>query len=167
MFLQNLKEDKISNDNKSKTDNKSKFDIYKQIFDEYQSYKVKNEDIKKLYVYIKNKYIKKLKKGELDLRIERIRIEEELNKSNSKYTDKDEKLRVMIGTLYLTVTINLVLEFLKTNFDSKYSFGLGLLFVVYILYKIDKIIRKNKNKEKDLVNKISLKVLDDIINGEV
>ncbi|EHK2336341.1 hypothetical protein KCK34_002826 [Clostridium perfringens] len=167
MFLQNLKEDKISNDNKSKTDNKSKFDIYKQIFDEYQSDKVKNEDIKKLYVYIKNKYIKKLKKGELDLRIERIRIEEELNKSNSKYTDKDEKLRVMIGTLYLTVTINLVLEFLKTNFDSKYSFGLGLLFVVYILYKIDKIIRKNKNKEKDLVNKISLKVLDDIINGEV
>ncbi|ELC8426416.1 TPA: hypothetical protein I9Z34_003036 [Clostridium perfringens] len=167
MFLQNLKEDKISNDNKSKTDNKSKFDIYKQIFDEYQSDKVKNEDIKKLYVYIKNKYIKKLKKGELDLRIERIRIEEELNKSNSKYTDKDEKLRVMIGTLYLTVTINLVLEFLKTNFDSKYSFGLGLLFVVYILYKIDKIIRKNKNKEKDLVNKISLKVLDDIINGEI
>ena len=161
MFLQNLKEDKISNDNKSK------FDIYKQIFDEYQSDKVKNEDIKKLYVYIKNKYIKKLKKGELDLRIERIRIEEELNKSNSKYTDKDEKLRVMIGTLYLTVTINLVLEFLKTNFDSKYSFGLGLLFVVYILYKIDKIIRKNKNKEKDLVNKISLKVLDDIINGEI
>ena len=73
----------------------------------------------------------------------------------------------MIGTLYLTVTINLVLEFLKTNFDSKYSFGLGLLFVVYILYKIDKIIRKNKNKEKDLVNKISLKVLDDIINGEI
>ena len=116
MFLQNLKEDKISNDKKSKTDNKSKFDIYKQIFDEYQSDKVKNEDIKKLYVYIKNKYIKKLKKGELDLRIERIRIEEELNKSNSKYTDKDEKLRVMIGTLYLTVTINLVLEFLKTNF---------------------------------------------------
>ncbi|EGT5618958.1 hypothetical protein BUL45_07715 [Clostridium perfringens] len=167
MFLQNLKEDKISNDKKSKTDNKSKFDIYKQIFDEYQSDKVKNEDIKKLYVYIKNKYIKKLKKGELDLRIERIRIEEELNKSNSKYTDKDEKLRVMIGTLYLTVTINLVLEFLKTNFDSKYSFGLGLLFVVYILYKIDKIIRKNKNKEKDLVNKISLKVLDDIINGEI
>ncbi|MGU9454654.1 hypothetical protein ACV31Y_15030 [Clostridium perfringens] len=59
MFLQNLKEDKISNDKKSKTDNKSKFDIYKQIFDEYQSDKVKNEDIKKLYVYIKNKYIKK------------------------------------------------------------------------------------------------------------
>ncbi|MDK0618479.1 hypothetical protein P5F24_11155 [Clostridium perfringens] len=159
MFLQNLNKDKII------TDNESKFDSYKQIFDEYQSNKVKSEDIKKLYVYIKNEYIEKLKKGELDLRGERIRIEEELNKINSKYTDKDEKLRVMIGTLYLTVTINLVLEFLKTNFDSKYSFGLGLLFVVYILYKIDKIIRKNKNKERDLVNKISLKVLDDIIEG--
>ncbi|BDU86342.1 hypothetical protein ACOT6T_14780 [Clostridium perfringens] len=165
MFLQNLNEDKINTDNERKSNSESKLDVYKEIFDEYQSDKLKSEDIKKLYVYIKNKYIEKLKKEKLDLTIERIRIEEELSRSNSKYTDKDEKLKIMIGTLYLTVTINLVLEFLKTSFDSKYSFGLGLLFVVSILYGIDRVIRKNKNKEKDLVNKISLLVLDDIMKG--
>lgn len=145
----------------------SSVDIHKEIFYEYQKYN--NEDKKlvaSIYNEIKTDYEKLLRYGLLNINLERIRI----NKSLSRYKDtanKKNELNKLIFLLAITGMLNGLLKYFEAT-GKGLGLPIGFEYIIYIglnMYLLFSLIKediKYKSAEKDLVNNISLIVLDDI-----
>lgn len=106
--------------------------------------------------------------GNLDIKIERIRIERCLG-AHKKMSGIIDKNNVSIGSNFMFLLINIMITYFNTFHKSEIvniviyfveiAVGVGLV-ALYI-----KQSRCESIHEKDLVNYISLKVLDDIENG--
>jgi hypothetical protein len=150
--------------------NKTPIDIHKELFYEYQGSECSEKNlVEDLYNEIKTHYEKQIKDEKFDIHLERIRI----NNSLSKYSDTTNKrndLNKAILILYLTLVFNALLKF-SESIGNEYKFLGGsqvtiFLFIIgYFFYKVIKEDEKSKTREKDLVNNISLIVLDDMENG--
>ncbi len=146
-----------------KKSEKSRVDICKNIFDDYQI--DTNEEkilIDELYEYIRNLYMERLNKGDLNIEKEKIRINRSLGKYKAENKEREDKLRAMVVSIYLTVSINVFLWFIKDIFKIEFVVIVSIVFLVLFLNYMDKQIKKDKNEERDLVNRLSLIVLKDI-----
>ncbi|EGT4141822.1 hypothetical protein C4D43_13665 [Clostridium perfringens] len=137
-------------------------------FDKYQdeeNYEI--ETIKEIYTHIYTVYVKRLKEGNLNIKLEKIRIEKSLAK-HKRSSEKLEAVSITIVIGMITITLNLLIEFLK-NLFTNYSISKVWLFVLIII--IFQLFmhkyKKTRAYERDLVNYISLKVIEDIENGIV
>lgn len=148
-----------------KKSEKSRVDICKNIFDDYQI--DTNEEkilIDELYEYIRNLYMERLNKGDLNIEKEKIRINRSLGRYKAENKEKEDKLRAMVVSIYLTVIINIFLWFIKDTFKFGFAVIFSIVLLIIFLYFMDREIKKDKNEERDLVNKLSLIVLRDIEN---
>lgn len=146
-----------------KKSEKSRVDICKNIFDDYQI--DTNEEkilIDELYEYIREVYMERLHKGNLNIEKEKIRINRSLGKYKAENKEKEDKLRAMVVSIYLTVIINIFLWFVKDIFKFGFAVTFSIVLLIIFLYFMDIEIKKDKNEERDLVNKLSLIVLKDI-----
>lgn len=139
-------------------------------FDKYQ-----NEDsyfydsIVELHDYIKSIYIKRLKEGNLDIKLERIRIEECIG-SHKKVSEKLSASNIVIVTSIITILINLILTCFEELAKAKEILWdkvmlVGIIITFIIMQQAYKSYKDSGAYERDLVNYISLKVLDDIEKG--
>ena len=157
--------------------NKSINDINKDIlkrckkeFDNYQDeengfYGSMNE----LYKYIKDIYLERLNEGKLDIKIERIRIKNSLG-NYKKTSEKLDSINIVLITSCITTIINMLNSYFKSKVESgdlsrEMSIDFGLFVVVGVMCLTVRAGEKSSAYERDLVNHISLKVLDDIENG--
>lgn len=152
--------------------NKTPIEIHKELFYEYQDSKCNERNlVEDLYNEIKIHYEKQLADINLNIHLERIRI----NKSLSKYNDTSNKrneVNKAIGLVCLTMMFNVLLKFLEASEKvfGYISYAFGMVVVLYAMYDLVKDKNKSRSSEKDLVNNISLIVLDDIqksINQDV
>lgn len=165
-----LKKEKEKDIKYTNSDNKELLEKCKYEFDKYQNkdsyyYDSTNE----LYNYIKNKYIKKISDGNFNIKIERIRIERSLG-NHKKISEKLTASNIALMTSIINVSIGTMFKLLedwtKDNFMPWYV--IWILLIVLMLVLTRETYRANKDSnanERDLVNYISLKVLDDIENG--
>ncbi|ELC8342872.1 hypothetical protein [Clostridium perfringens] len=165
-----LKKEKEKDIKCANSDNKELLEKCKYEFDKYQNrdsyyYDSMNE----LYNYIKNEYIKKINDGNFNIEIERMRIEKSLGE-HKKISEKLTASNIALMTSIITVSIGTMFKLLedwtKDNSIPWYVIWILLIVLMVILtretYKSNKYSNAN---ERDLVNYISLKVLDDIENG--
>lgn len=148
------------------SNNKKILNRCKQEFDNYQN---KNsyyyDSTNELYNYIKDKYIKKIDQGKLDIKIERIRIERCLGKHKG-LSDKVDGAGLVLMTGFITYLLNLISIYLRQGIkDIVISTSVLVMVVGFFMYSFASINNKSGNYERDLVNYISLKVLDDIEKG--
>lgn len=139
-------------------------------FDKYQnSDSYFYDSVVELYDYIKKTYIKRLKEGNLDIKLERIRIEECLG-SHKKVSEKLDSSSIVIVTSIITILINLIITCFEELAKAKEIFWdkvllIGIIISVIVMQQAYKSNKDSGAYERDLVNYISLKVLDDIEKG--
>lgn len=153
-----------------KNENKEILDKCKYEFDKYQNeecyyYGSMNE----LYNYIKGEYIKKINNEDFNIEIERLRIEKSLGK-HKKISEKLSTSNIALMTSIITVSMGAlfaVVEDLVKYYNMPW--WASWIFIIIVFSVLGKQVYKshmNSNaNERDLVNYISLKVLDDIENG--
>lgn len=148
------------------SNNKKILNRCKQEFDKYQnvdSYYYDSTD--ELYNYIKDTYIKKMDQGKLDIKIERIRIERCLGKHKG-LSAKVDGAGLVLMTGFITYLLNLISIYLREGIkDIFISTSVLVMVVGGLMYGVTNINSKSGNDERDFVNYVSLKVLDDIENG--
>lgn len=162
--------DKILNKKSIEEKNKELIINCKCEFDKYQdeeNYEI--ETIKEIYTYIYKEYVKKLKEGNLNIKLEKIRIEKSLEK-HKKTSEKLDAASITLVIGIITIILNLIMDFLKSQLNSyhisKYwLFTLILIIFASVMRSIENDNKKSRAYERDLVNYISLKVLEDIENG--
>ncbi|MDU2445590.1 MAG: hypothetical protein E7D43_14405 [Clostridium perfringens] len=152
------------------SDNKELLEKCKYEFDKYQNrdsyyYDSMNE----LYNYIKEEYRKKISEGILNIEIERMRIEKSLGE-HKKISEKLTASNIALMTSIITLSIGNMFKILEdwTKDNSIPWYVIWILLIVLMLVLTRETYRANKDSnanERDLVNYISLKVLDDIENG--
>lgn len=152
--------------NYSNSNNKEILNRCKQEFNNYQN---KNsyyyDSTNELYNYIKDRYIKMIDQGKLDIKIERIRIERCLGKHKG-LSAKVDGAGLVLMTGFITYLLNLISIFLREDIkDIVISTSVLVMIVGFFMYSFTSINNKSGNYERDLVNYISLKVLDDIEKG--
>ncbi|EHK2389587.1 hypothetical protein DMN31_09245 [Clostridium perfringens] len=165
-----LKKEKEKDIKYANSDNKELLEKCKYEFDKYQNkdsyyYDSTNE----LYNYIKNKYIKKISDGNFNIKIERIRIERSLG-NHKKISEKLTASNIALMTSIITVSIGTMFKLLEdwTKDNSMPWYGIWIFLIALMIVLTREIYKSNKDSnanERDLVNYISLKVLDDIENG--
>lgn len=152
-----------------KNENKEILDKCKYEFDKYQ-----NEEcyyygsINDLYNYIKGEYIKKMNNKNFNIEIERLRIEKSLGK-HKKISEKLSTSNIALMTSIITVSMGalfaLVQELVKSDYIPWYVAWSFIIIVISILVRqVYKSYKDSNFNERDLVNYISLKVLNDIEN---
>ncbi|WEV18644.1 hypothetical protein [Clostridium perfringens] len=162
--------DKILNKKSIEEKNKELIINCKCEFDKYQdeeNYEI--ETIKEIYTHIYTVYVKKLKRGNLNIKLEKIRIEKSLAK-HKKTSEKLDTASITLVIGIITIILNLIMDFLKSQLNS-YHISKGWLFTLILIIfasvmrSIENENKKSRAYERDLVNYISLKVLNDIENG--
>lgn len=165
-----LKKEKEKDIKCANSDNKELLEKCKYEFDKYQNkdsyyYDSMNE----LYNYIKEKYTKKISEGILNIEIERMRIEKNLGnhkKTSEKLSTSNIALITSIITVSMGALFTLVEELVKSDYIPWYVAWSFILIVISILVRqVYKSYKDSNFNERDLVNYISLKVLNDIENG--
>lgn len=153
---------------------KTKLNDYEKIMSEFKSDIVNNKtteqynDINKGYKAIKKYYEDKYKNEEFDIKIEKIRIERNLGIHHNDMTS--------FGLTYFVTIIGVifyfVFQFIINAFD-KYNNSLKMVATVFFLggmfYTVMSVVGKEitKDKPRNLMLNISLKVLKDIEKEEV
>lgn len=165
-----LKKEKEKDIKYANSDNKELLEKCKYEFDKYQNkdsyyYDSMNE----LYNYIKNKYIKKISDENFNIKIERMRIERSLGK-HKNISDKLDVANIGLVTGIMTVSITAIFTWLEDYAKVKIIPWEMAIIIIVMMFGILIIEAYKSNKdsnvnERDLVNYISLKVLDDIENG--
>lgn len=165
-----LKKEKEKDIKCANSDNKELLEKCKYEFDKYQNrdsyyYDSMNE----LYNYIKNEYIKKINDGNFNIEIERMRIEKSLGE-HKKISEKLTASNIALMTSIITVSIGTMFKLLEdwTKDNSIPWYVIWILLIVLMVVLTRETYKSNKDSnanERDLVNYISLKVLDDIENG--
>lgn len=165
-----LKKEKEKDIKCANSDNKELLEKCKYEFDKYQNkdsyyYYSMNE----LYNYIKEEYRKKISEGILNIEIERMRIEKSLGE-HKKISEKLTASNIALMTSIITLSIGNMFKILEdwTKDNSIPWYVIWILLIVLMLVLTRETYRANKDSnanERDLVNYISLKVLDDIENG--
>ncbi|EHK2357032.1 hypothetical protein KCK31_002498 [Clostridium perfringens] len=165
-----LKKEKEKDIKYANSDNKELLEKCKYEFDKYQNrdsyyYDSMNE----LYNYIKEEYRKKISEGILNIEIERMRIEKSLGE-HKKISEKLTASNIALMTSIITLSIGNMFKILEdwTKDNSIPWYVIWILLIVLMLVLTRETYRANKDSnanERDLVNYISLKVLDDIENG--
>ncbi|EOU1478349.1 hypothetical protein [Clostridium perfringens] len=164
-----LKKEKEKDIKFANSDNKELLEKCKYEFDKYQNrdsyyYDSMNE----LYNYIKEAYIKKISEGILNIEIERMRIERSLG-NHKNISEKLDVANIGLVTGIMTVSITAIFTWLEDSAKVKiipWEMAILIIVMMFIIF-IREAYKSNKNSgvyEKDLVNYISLKVLDDIEN---
>ena len=162
--------DKILNKKSIKAKNEELIDKCKDEFDKYQAeenYEI--ETIKEIYTHIYKEYVKKLKEGNLNIKLEKIRIEKSLGK-HKKTSEKLDAASITLVIGIITIILNSIMNFLRNQLTSyhiskDWLFALILIIFALVMRSIENEHKKSRAYERDLVNYISLKVLDDIENG--
>ncbi|MGU8655162.1 hypothetical protein G6Z26_15425 [Clostridium perfringens] len=165
-----LKKEKEKDIKYANSDNKELLEKCKNEFDKYQNrdsyyYDSMNE----LYNYIKNKYIKKISDGNFNIKIERMRIERSLG-NHKNISEKLDVANIGLVTGMMTVSITAIftcLEELAKGEKISWEIVVFLIIMMFV-YFVREAYKSHKDSnvsERDLVNYISLKVLDDIENG--
>ncbi|HFE9686377.1 TPA: hypothetical protein ACGA33_002118 [Clostridium perfringens] len=165
-----LKKEKEKDIKYANSDNKELLEKCKYEFDKYQNrdsyyYDSMNE----LYNYIKEEYRKKISEGILNIEIERMRIKKSLGE-HKKISEKLTASNIALMTSIITLSIGNMFKILEdwTKDNSIPWYVIWILLIVLMLVLTRETYRANKDSnanERDLVNYISLKVLDDIENG--
>ncbi|HII4481708.1 hypothetical protein [Clostridium perfringens] len=164
--------DKILNKKSIKAKNQELIDNCKDEFDKYQyeeNYEI--ETIKEIYTHIYNGYVKKLKEGNLNIKLEKIRIEKSLAK-HKKTSEKLDAASITLVIGIITIILNSIMDFFKSQLTSyhiskDWLFALILIIFALVMRSIENENKKSRAYERDLVNYISLKVLNDIEKGIV
>ena len=165
-----LRKEKEKDIEYANSDNKELLEKCKYEFDKYQnreSYYYDSMD--ELYNYIKNKYIKKISDGNFNIKIERMRIEKSLAK-HKKTSEKLDAASITLVIGIITIILNSIMDFFKSQFTSYHiskNWLFALIFIIFavVMRSLEKEHKKSRSYERDLVNYISLKVLNDIENG--
>lgn len=164
--------DKILNKKSIKGQNQELISNCKCEFDKYQdkeNYEV--EAIKEIYTHIYNGYVKKLKEENLNIKLEKIRIEKSLAK-HKKTSEKLDAASITLVIGIITIILNSIMDYLKSQLTSyhiskDWLFALILIIFALVMRNIENEHKKSRAYERDLVNYISLKVLNDIENGVI
>lgn len=151
--------------NKSKTNSITCEELMKE-FDVLHNIEGVNEykNIKDTYYKLKEFYKKKIKHKEIETQIEKIRLEKKLGRYEGKVIQFNSAFVCAFCSSILIVIIQVMLQI----YNNKNSALIGELFTlftllilfIYIIYDFTK--DSTKQKPKDLIIFISLKVLDDI-----
>lgn len=131
----------------------------------------KYEGIYKLYTQIKDEYIEKINKQEIDLSIEKIRLETILGKYNNPITNIYMGYFVSIVAVIITILLE-QLGIFSIDIESRLPFlpqgtniSLKLLtafFYMYVLMRVLNGKKERKDNSQYLVNCIRLKIIEDI-----
>ncbi|EOU1580134.1 hypothetical protein ACSXDI_06185 [Clostridium perfringens] len=165
-----LKKEKEKDIKCANSDNKELLEKCKYEFDKYQNkdsyyYDSMNE----LYNYIKEEYRKKISEGILNIEIERMRIERSLG-NHKNISEKLDVANIGLVTGIMTVSITAIftcLEELAKGEKISWEIVVFLIIIMFVSF-VREAYKSHKDSnvsERDLVNYISLKVLDDIENG--
>lgn len=154
-----------------KDENYYNFEIFKSEFDKSLLNPMKKKGLKKLYLYIKESYENQIKQGTFEIKYERIRIEKDLGKY---YVISKEKANNLNGTIKIITTSMLTYGVINVimGLDIPIFLKGGIITVilsVFLLMVMDGDL-KSKHYEKDVVNSLSLIVLDELeeeINKEL
>lgn len=124
-------------------------------------------NINKIYIEVREYYINKRRKEKFDIKIEKIRIEQNLGSFFNNFTAYNMAFYIAVfGSLFYFM-IQTILSYIDTGnkiFDSVLSLMVLLGFLFFITKEIDKSIQKDK--PRNFMLNISLKVLEDIENED-
>lgn len=141
--------------------------IYDKVMDEFNSDNITEADksysnIKKIYDEIKEFYKNKINNEEMNIKFEKIRIEEKLGKYSTDITEFGVSYFIVIfGNIFYFMIQDI---FQYWNFNRTINFALNFITLAIFLVVTMKSIGKDLKKEspKGLMLNISLKVLDEL-----
>ncbi|SMC19357.1 hypothetical protein SAMN02745134_00808 [Clostridium acidisoli DSM 12555] len=143
--------------------------IYDKVMDEFNSDNITEADksysnIKKIYDEIKEFYKNKINNEEMNIKFEKIRIEEKLGKYSTDITEFGVSYFIVIfGNIFYFMIQDI---FQYWSFNRTINFALNFVTLAIFLVVTMKSIGKDLKKEspKGLMLNISLKVLDELEN---
>jgi len=145
---------------KSKKDCKDYEELIKNFDDNSKSpYDKDYNNVLKLYYHIKNYYKRKIVIGEIDIIIEKVRLEKNIGKYESSLTNLNTT--VITGLLCIFIQFIFIEGAKLTRYNNSFvTFSLTVI-MMYIFFSV---ITKQSKKDKynDLLNYISLKVLEEL-----
>lgn len=150
--------------NKNKKVDKNKMDLEKckEIFE--NCIKDDNEDKKivtTLYNEINLKYEELLKKNKLNIKLERLRIEKSIGKYRVKTKENNEFYR-MIGAIIITNIFTVASRYIENFYGASIGFVVVIGSIFLLIKSLEKDREKEFDREIDLVNYISILVLEEL-----
>lgn len=140
---------------------KNKYDIkkYEREIKEFSNYNNEYSFYNELYEKVKFHYIEKIERGTIDIKIEKIRLESYMGKHLSMSMNFILYYFIAIFGGIFTVTIQEAVKIFKYSSPPINTIILFIVLAV-IIYVVDKNVKKDK--PKDVIAFVSLKVLEDI-----
>lgn len=150
----------------SSLNRKKKFNLGERITQNFRQINIENiqnkndyDDIEECYKKIKTYYINKINAKQIDINIERIRLENSIGKYNGYYSSV---YITMIISIFSATMVLIMQEFLKSLKINNYLGNAWFLMILFAIaaFSIGKEFKKDKTK--DFTINLSIKVLDEI-----
>ncbi|MCY6370766.1 hypothetical protein [Clostridium ganghwense] len=124
--------------------------------------------LSEVYTQIKECYTEKIKNNQIDIKIEKIQLEKRLGRYNGAASNYDIMLFISIIAAMFSLYFNVYFNAVKV-WNFKENIWVSTIFLVVLTLIIIKAFSKDidKDKPKDIMYHISLKVLKDIEEEQI
>lgn len=138
---------------------------YKEIFQEHIDNEEGYKEIEGLYNYIKQDYMDKIKNGKIDIKIEKARLERDINQLKITSVPNYISFTILAVTVLVNGIITAYTQYKGSVNNCYYITTITIIFVIAIFVAGFSSSKEFAGEDKKvIVSKLCLRILDDIQN---